>query len=284
MWFDYSGMHGSRCEMRVVAEMDESIVQRAMESKDPLAGEQALREYDVAIQRSSESMEKAKLLLGKAVLCGVFSWFKQSRDALEDAWALTPDNLDMQLEVDFIDGTLYDQETKPEEAYVRLTSVLSRYSRRLSVPDVRFMYQDIQLRRGFDSTSTGRFTEALPILKECLSFNLKPTQRSMVLADLGRCYSEAGEYESVRDSFVQAIRIGLTNRSSEGQAHLYLAMAYARLGLFEAARDEFKLCEARAIEYGLQVSNLYRWLASVCNALGEQSESERYAMLGARPC
>ncbi len=264
--------------------MDEWTVQHAMESRDPLEGKRALREYDVAIQQSSESVEKAKLLLGKAVLCGVFSWFKQSRDALESARSLTRDNLDMQLEVDFIDGTLYDKEAKPEEAYASLTSVLSRYSRRLSVPDLRFMYEDIQLRRGFDATSTGRFTEALPILKECLSFDLKPTQKSMVLADLGRCYSEAGEYESARDSLVQAIRIGLTNRSSEGQAHLYLAIAYARLGLLEAATVEFKLCEARAIEYGLQVSNLYRWLASVYKALGEQSESEKYARLGARPC
>jgi tetratricopeptide (TPR) repeat protein len=269
--------------MRAIPEMDESIVQRAMESMDPLAGEEALREYDGAIQQSSGSVEKAKLLLGKAVLCGVFSWFQQSRIALESARALTLNNLDMQLEVDFIDGTLYDQEAKPEEAYARLTSVLSRYSRRLSVPDVRFMYEDIQLRRGFDATSTGRFTEALPILKESLAFDLNPTQKSMVLADLGRCYSEAGEYESARDSLVQAIGIGLTSPFSEGQAHLYLAIAYARLGLFEAARDEFKLCEQRATEYGLQVGNLYRWLASVYKALGQRSESERYARLGARP-
>jgi tetratricopeptide (TPR) repeat protein len=264
--------------------MDESVIQHAMESKDPLAGEQALREYDVAIQQSSESLEKAKLLLGKAVLCGVFSWFKQSRDALESARGLTRDNLDMRLELDFIDGTLYDQEAKPEEAYVSLTAVLSRYSRRLSVPDLRFMYEDIQLRRGFDAGSTGRFTEALPILKECLSFALKPTQKSTVLADLGRCYSEAGEYESAKDSLVQAIRIGLSNRESEGQAHFYLAIAYARLGLLEAARDEFKFCEERAVEYGLQVGNLYRWLASVYKAIGEQSESEKYARLGAHPC
>lgn len=266
------------------SEMDQSIIQRAMESKDPLAGEQALREYDVAIQRSSETAEKAKLLLGKAVLCGVFSWFEQSRDALQSARDLTRDNLDMQLEVDFIDGTLYDQEAKPEEAYVKLTSVLSRYSRRLSVQDVRFMYEDIQLRRGFDAASTGRFTEALPILRECLSFALTPTQKGMVLADLGRCCSEAGEYESARESLVQAIQIGLPNQSSEGQAHLYLAITYARLGLFEASGDEFKLCEARAAEYGLDVRNLHRWLASVYKAMGERLESERYARLGARPC
>lgn len=264
--------------------MDQAIVQHAMKSKDPLAGEQAIREYDFAIQQSSETAEKAKLLLGKAVLCGVFSWFKQSRDALESARNLTRDNVDMQFEVDYIDGTLYDQEANPEGAYVSLTAVLSRYSHRLSVQDVRFMYEDIQLRRGFDAASTGRFTEALPILKESLSFALTPTQKGMVLADLGRCYYEAEEYEFARENLVQAIRIGLPNLSSEGQAHLYLAIAYARLGLFEASRDEFKHCEARAVEYGLEVGNLYRWLASVYKAIGERLQSERYARLGARPC
>jgi hypothetical protein len=92
---------GNRTLPDVVAKMDESMIQHAMESKDPSAGERALREYDVAIEESSESLEKAKLLLGKAVLCGMFSWFEQSRDALESARMLTPDNLDMRLELVF---------------------------------------------------------------------------------------------------------------------------------------------------------------------------------------
>src|SRR5205823_7722703 len=132
------------------------------------------------------------------------------------------------LQRDFIDGSLYDQERKPQEAYLRLTSILSNYSERLSRPDVRFMYEDIQLRRGFDATSTGKFKEALSILKECLSFDLRPTDKSIVLSDLGRCYAEAQEYGSARDCLVQAIGIGLP-KESEGQAHLYLAITCARL-------------------------------------------------------
>jgi tetratricopeptide (TPR) repeat protein len=70
----------------------------------------------------------------------------------------------------------------------------------------------------------GTTKEALPILRECLSFELKPTDKSVVLSDLGRCYSEAEEYESARDYLIQALDIGIRNES-EGQAHLYLGIA-----------------------------------------------------------
>jgi tetratricopeptide (TPR) repeat protein len=261
--------------------MDDSIVQHVMESGDPAVAEEAFRQLDVEIESTSDDREKANLYLGKATLHGVLGQFSDARTQLELALQCAPDDADIRLQRDFIDASLYDQERKPEEAYLKLTSVLSGYSDRLSRPDVRFMYEDIQLRRGFDATSTGKFKEALPILIECLSFELKPTDKSNVLSDLGRCYSEAEEYESARDSLEQAICIGLTNES-EGQAHLYLGIACARLGRFREAKKEFQLCEEKAVEYGLEISKVYGWLSWVCKGLGERSESERYSRL-ARP-
>lgn len=204
--------------------------------------------------------------------------FSDARKQLDLVLEYAPDDLNIRLQRDFICGSLYDEERNPEEAFVRLTSVLSSYSERLSRPDMRFMYEDIQLRRGFDATSIGKFEDALSILKECLSFDLKATDKSAVLSDLGRCYSEIKEYESARDCFLRAVEIGLT-KQSEKDVHLHLAIACAHIGLYHDAKREFQLCEEKAGEYGCEIRKIYGWLSWVCGRLGERAESTRYASL-----
>src|SRR5690349_18777248 len=168
--------------------MDKSIVQRAVESGDPLIAEEALREYDLAIQRSSQSAETARLLLGKAVLYGVFFRFEESRRALELAQAQSPDDPDIQLQVGYLNAGLYDQENKPQEAFEHLSELLGKYYRRLTTePDLRFAYEDIQLRRGLNAVRIESFQEAIFLLEESLGFSLKTQDMSNALASLGRC-------------------------------------------------------------------------------------------------
>jgi tetratricopeptide (TPR) repeat protein len=258
--------------------MDESLVQRAIESGDPRVADEAFNQIDGQFKSTSDIKEKARLLLGKATLYGVLGRFTDARKQLELASQVAPEDTDIRLQRDFIDGSLYDQERRPEQAYLKLSSVLSDYTERLSWPDVRFMYEDIQLRRGFDATSIGRFKDALSILTECLSFKLEQRDKSLVFADLGRCYSEIGDYESAKNYLVSAIDMGLTD-GHLGQAHMFLGIAYARLGLFHEASKEFQLCEEKAVEYGLEIVKVYGWLSWVSKALGKHSESERYSRL-----
>src|ERR1700722_9643951 len=191
--------------------MDESSVQRAVESMDPLVAEEAFRKYDIAIQQSSQAAEKARLLLGKAVFYGVFLRFEESRGALELAAAEAPNDPGIQLELDFINAGLYDQEGKAEEAFQHFSEVLSKHYHRLTTePDLRSTYEDIQLRRAFDAARIGRFKEAIRLLREALSFSLNAGDMSNAFSSLGRCYSELGEYDSARECFLKAAKIGLT--------------------------------------------------------------------------
>src|SRR6266700_2712394 len=209
--------------------MDESLVQRAVESGDPAIADEAFRQYDSEIQQSSNERQRAELFLGKAVLYGVFLRFKESRRSLDLALAQSPSNPDIQLQADHIGASLYDQEGNHEKAFERLTAVMHKHHRRLTTqPDLRFAYEDIQVRRGLDAVWIGQFQEAVPLLKECLSFALKAEDRGNVLSSLGRCYSELGEYDSARENFIQALRIGLT-KELEGEAHMRLAVACAKL-------------------------------------------------------
>lgn len=262
--------------------MDTSIIQRAVDSRDPLIAEDALREYDVAIHRSSQPAERTGLLLGKAVLYGVFFRFEESRRALELAQAQSPDDPNIQLQVDYLNAGLYDQENKPREAFEHLSKVLRKYHRRLTTePDLRFAYEDIQLRRGLDAVRIGRFQEAITLLEESLGFCLKTQDMSNALASLGRCYSELGKFEPAREYFLKTLKIGPTIQW-EGEVHMRLGVACANLGFFEEAKREFQVCEQKAAEfgeYGIEINKTYRWLAWVCRNLGEEAESLKYTNL-----
>ena len=210
---------------------------------------------------------------------GVFLRFDESRRNLWLAQAQIPDNPDIQFQADFIDASLYDQEGNHGKAFKRFTAVLSKYYQGLTTqPDLKFAYQDIQIRRGLDAVRIGNFQEAIPLLKESLSFSLKPGEMSNILSSLGRCYSELREYQSAREYFVQALSIGLTSEW-EGEVHMRLGVACAQLGFLGEAKQEFLLCEERIAEYNLESRQIYQWLAWVCNGLGETVNSRKYAEL-----
>lgn len=263
-------------------EMNESVIQSALASGDPAAAELAFREIDIQIQSLADPKERANLLLRKAVLYGVLKRFEDARKEPRLALEQSPNEPDIRLQVDVISGSLYDQEGKPKDAFLRLTEALSLHAEQLKLPEFRFIYEDIQQRRAFDLARMANFQDAIPLFRESLSFGLQPEEHSNLLANLGLCYAELKNYQLARDSFLQACELGLT-RGLEGHVHFNLAVADARLNLLREAKSEFLLCEERAAEYELQTQVIYRWLSWVCKGLGENSESEQYRRL-VHPC
>ncbi len=258
--------------------MNESAIQRAIEAGDPDSAAEAIKEIDLRLRSSTDGKERANLLLNKAVFNGILRRFDESRKQLALALEQAPEDPDIHIQYDFIEGSLYDQEGKPSEAFVRLTAMLSNYSERLAHPAFRFMYEDLQLRRGLALARLESFGEAIPLLKEALSFDLAREHRSDVLSNLGLCYLELREFELAKDRFLEAAAIGLT-REWVGQVHFGLGVTYFYTNLFQEAKREFRLCEEHAAEYQLAIVSVYAWLSRVCKLLGEGSESERYARL-----
>ena len=96
--------------------MDSNIIQDAIESGDPSAASEAIREIDSRVQRLTSSEEKAGLLLNTAVLLGILGCFEEAREALVAALRQNPDDAQTRLRFDYIDGCLYHQEAKAAEA------------------------------------------------------------------------------------------------------------------------------------------------------------------------
>lgn len=258
------------------------LVDRALDSGDPEIAEEAIRELDLRLASFGETEDKAGLLLGKALLNGYLHRYSDARRQLALALEQASTDPDVRFSHDVIDACLYDQEGKPEQAYTWLTAVLLNHSERLKRPDVRSIYEDIQQRRGFDLFWLKRFQDAVPLLRECLSFNLKTVERSCALANLGISYVKLKQYEEAKNWLLRACEAGVT-KDWEGQVHFYLAFSYAQLQLLRESKREFQICEERATEYQLPLQQLYKWLSRICGLLGEKAEADRYARL-ARPC
>jgi tetratricopeptide (TPR) repeat protein len=254
------------------------IIRQAMESGDPTAAARAIREIDSLLPALAGSNERASLLLNKAVFYGILGRFSNAREQLEAAFKGAPDDDAIRLQFEYLQGAIDHQEQHFEDAYSRMTATLSKYSARLAEPGFRFLYLDIQQHRAFELVQLLKFREAVPLLRESLSFDMKAEDRRAAVANLGICYSRLGKYEEAVDCFLAALGTGLTS-DWEGQVHCQLGIAYAHLNLLRDAKKELQICEERASQYQLPMGSVYGWLSRVCRGLGERSESERYARL-----
>jgi tetratricopeptide (TPR) repeat protein len=253
--------------------MERDIIQDAIESGDPSAASEAIHEIDSRVQQLTNGEEKVGLLLNKAVFLGILKRFEEAREALVTALQQIPDGAETRLHADYIDGCLYHQEAKTAEAFTHLTAVLSKYAPRWTAPQYKFIYEDIQQQRAFELFTLRRFKDAIPIFIECLSFEMKPVDRSCALASLGICYSQLKNRQAAKNYLLQACEAGLTDDWAI-EVHFHLGLTYAHLKLLEDSKREFLLCERL-----FPSAKVYGWLSRICELLGENAESAHYTKL-----
>jgi tetratricopeptide (TPR) repeat protein len=261
--------------------MNESVIQKAVESNDPDLAREALGQIEAILGSSTDQNERVCLLFSRASCYAILGDFAEARRRLAIALDEGSDDPNAKVSFDFSEGLLFHREGNYAEALERFSATLSTHSQELKRPELRFMYEDIQQRRAFLSVTLSRFRDAVPLLKESLSFDLDKESRSNALASLGFCYLELKDYEHARDQFLEAIALGLT-KEWEGKAHFYLSIAYFYTDMVREAKREFQRCEQLATVHQLPILDVYAWLSVTCKRLGESSESERYARIGKR--
>jgi tetratricopeptide (TPR) repeat protein len=259
--------------------MNESIIQAAIKSADPMTAELAFKEMDAELVLLADPCDKAALLLRKTALFGILHRFVDGRREIARALETAPPgDPDITFLSERLDALFYHEEQNPNEAFKRMTNLLVKYRQHLNVPELRPIYEDIQQRRGFESVQLHKFEQAVPIFKECLTFEMTPEDRGEVLADLGICYSHLDRFEEARDCFLQAREVGLMARS-QGAAHLQLGIVYYHLNLFGQSKREIQLCAQESAQHTFPMKRVYGWLSAVCKRLGEKDEAESYARL-----
>src|SRR5260370_4806925 len=152
--------------------MSALVIQNAVERGDPTLAREALREVDLLLAATSDLNERAYLLLSKSSCYGILGNFKEAREQLSLVLQENPKHPDARLTCEFHGALLYQQEGNYREALEGLNAVVSGYAQRLNRADLRFMYEDIQQRRAFLSVTLSQFQDAIPLLRETLSFDL----------------------------------------------------------------------------------------------------------------
>ena len=242
---------------------------------------EALREIDLRLRSTTDPKERTHLLLNRAVLLGMLGQFDAAASQLELALREVPTDKEIRLQCEYIGAGILHQEHQYEEAYNRMTAILSDYSSILEIPEFRFIFRDIQAYRAFELVQLARFDEALPLLHESLSYGMKADDENTAVVNLGICYSKLRSYDKAIEYLRRSLKTKLTP-DWEGQARCQLAIAYTHVRLFAEAKEQLELCVQHVDEYELPRAVVYGWLSRVQRGLGNQLEAERYSRL-ARP-
>jgi tetratricopeptide (TPR) repeat protein len=160
-----------------------------------------------------------------------------------------------------------------------MTALLSKFGERLQVPELRFIYEDIQQRRGFELAQLLRFEDAIPIFEECLMFEMTPEDRANVLTYLGMCLSHFKRHEEARECLIEAANLG-DMKEIRGLLHLQLGIVYFHLDCLQESKQELQQAVRYPNESRFSRSKVYGWLAAVSARLGERAEAENYTRLG----
>jgi tetratricopeptide (TPR) repeat protein len=94
--------------------------------------------------------------------------------------------------------------------------MLDRYREVLKDIEHRYLYEDIQYRRGLALFGLSRFNEALPSLREAVSFSYDhAADEQQVHFALGVCLEDAKDTEAAKQEFNRVIGFGLKNDVEE---------------------------------------------------------------------
>lgn len=263
-----------------MAQLD--AVQRAHESGDPRDVQTALQQVEVILGSLADPVERAGLILQSAVLLGCIGKYEEAKTKLKDALLEAPNDEVTIISYSHIYGCMLHQEGLYEQAYECLTGLVTKHSVRLKQLDTRFIYEDVQQRRGLELVQLLRFSEALPLLEFALLCEMNTEDRNCVMVNIGICCAKMERYEEAVEAFRKSLG-GVVTSDWEGHAHCQLGIALAHLRRFREAKEELKICEDRSTEFDLPAQAVYGWLSRVCSALGEKSEAARYSRLS-HPC
>src|SRR5262249_33355033 len=123
------------------------------------------------LTETTDVNEKASLLGIMLVSYCKLGRLKEARQTLDQMKEVEISDLAIRLNAEFCEPTLLIQEERYDEGLSAFAAMLDRHSEALKEPEHRYLYEDIQCRRALTLFGLSRFKEALPILREAVSYS-----------------------------------------------------------------------------------------------------------------
>jgi tetratricopeptide (TPR) repeat protein len=260
--------------------MDVERFERAMTLRNSGRVEESLQELKELVRAAIDPEEKAALVLNESRCLETLGRFREARQRSDDARRISKAAA-IQSRADFGEANLDWLEGKRDEALGKLTELLKTYAQLLSTPEHHDLYEETQFRRGVLLTELGRYGEGRPVLEECLSFDLEPSDKGDVLYNLGFCYMKTGDPDRAKEKFLETLEHGAQDVYLV-RAHYRLGVIYSREGAHAKALHEFETCLPRSEEAQIPKQDVYAWLATTARSLGRTGDADYYEKL-ARP-
>jgi|GEM_PF-808523 tetratricopeptide (TPR) repeat protein len=237
--------------------------------------QRAIQCFRSLVERNSDPGKKVDYLVCQANCWIQMGAVGEARHCLATAEEIAETGSVARLQIDVVVATMLVDEGKSEDALQELSRLLTKYKKQIHIDEFRELYENIQVQRAFILMHLSRNDEARPILEEAQSFELlEEGARSSVHCHLGRCYVESAEYQSAKQQFLDAQRIGVPE-DWEAPFRYHFGYALYELGEFGAAKREFILgLQSRA--EGPPLALVYKMLAKVSRKLGEHNEAHLY--------
>jgi tetratricopeptide (TPR) repeat protein len=257
--------------------MDVERLNRAIELRDTNQVEAALKEFRELEASTADRGERASLLLNQSGVLAQMGAFDEAEQKLREAVTLcpTPEVGCHGLVARAGNLTLG---RRWAAALAELDRATTEFPDLIRCDQYRYLYEEIQTRRGLILVQLNRLEEALVVLKECLSFDLHADSRWKVLYNLGRCHFNLKDPARAKQKFLEFLKVG-GDAAHVASAHFLLGTIYYNEGADAKALMEFEWLLPRMAEVKWPGSVLYTWLAKTHRMLGNKAEAKRYAAL-----
>lgn len=183
--------------------------------------------------------------------------------------------------VDYGDASMTTAMSRYTEGVSKLDNILEVYRDLLQTTDFRYLYEEIQERRGFALTTLERDVEAVSVLEEAATFvNSSAGDMQSVYFYLGISYAATLKVDLAKVAYLRAIEFHLSN-STEADAHYRVAVLYFRERAFAQAKNHLEAAlEMPDAAISKQLRGfIYQQMSRTCHYLGEVAEEQKYSRL-----
>jgi len=242
--------------------------------------EDAAREFHAMAEEADYPDEKAGILTNEHKCYLQIGQLDKAGEVMRQIRSLPVQDSFVRMIIDIGDAFMTSQMGKLKEGIRKFETILALNQEELRNPEQRHLYEQIQQRRGITLTDLCRYTEALPILKEAVSFTSDKFDPQLVHFYLGVCYQNTSNPQLAKEAFLRAIDFGLNN-DFEANARYRLAILYFINRAFAQAKYHLEAA-LRMPEQALGVQlrkNIYQQMSRTCHYLGEIEEEQKYSKL-----
>lgn len=235
--------------------MDSERLRRAVDLRDAGRAEEALRELVELEAVTPDQDDQAIILVHESVVLARAGRFEEAHMKADQATRTCSDRV-TECNALLAHSGAHSVEGKRDQALAELDLALRNYPDVLETAGYRFLYEEIQLRRGLLLIWLGRLKEARDTLQECQGFDLSRDERCRVLSNLGGCYYDLGELDHALGPLTESLRV-CEDCEHAFIAHSHLGVIYYKQGALAKALLEFEWCESHPQEKTTRRSTVF---------------------------